>query len=67
LADWRGAPTERAFDWLREPVLNPYTRLAVAMSPACGILRVVGYDVTGAPLPEPVTQTCEIETAALPA
>ena len=32
------------FDWVREPVLNPYTRLAVAMSPARGILRAVGYD-----------------------
>jgi hypothetical protein len=50
-----------SFDWLREPVLNPYTRLAVAMSPACGILRASGYDITGATLPTPVTQVCELE------
>jgi hypothetical protein len=67
LAAWCGAPTTADFDWLREPVLNPYTRLAVAMSPACGILRVIGYDITGALLPEPVTQPCEIDTAAVPA
>jgi hypothetical protein len=67
LADWRGTPTAPGFEWLREPVLNPYTRLAVAMSPACGILRVIGYDVTGAALPEPVTEVCEIEAALVPA
>jgi hypothetical protein len=67
LAEWAGAPTARDFDWLREPVLNPYTRLAVAMSPACGILRVIGYDAGDAALPEPVTQLCELETAAVPA
>ena len=44
-------------------MLNPYTRLAVAMCPARGILRAIGYDVTGAELPEPVTQLCEIELA----
>jgi hypothetical protein len=53
-------------DWVREPVLNPYTRLAVAMCPASGLLRVVGYDVTAAILPEPVTAMCEIATAAEP-
>jgi hypothetical protein len=48
------------FDWVREPVLNPYTRLAVAMCPASGILHVVGYDLASAALPEPVTQVCDI-------
>jgi hypothetical protein len=48
------------FDWVREPVLNPYTRLAVAMSPACGVLRAVGYDRVAQELPEPVTQVCEL-------
>ena len=33
------------------------------MCPAQGILRAVGYDVTGAELPEPVTQLSEIELA----
>ena len=61
LADWSGPLSENGFGWVREPVLNPYTRLAVAMSPARGILRVVGYDVTDYLLPQPVTQLREIE------
>jgi len=39
-----GAASAPSFDWVREPVLNPYTRLAVAMCPAEGVLRVLGYD-----------------------
>ena len=62
LAAWNGLLSDDGFDWVREPVLNPYTRLAVAMSPSRGILRVVGYDVTDdGILPEPVTQTREVE------
>ena len=61
LAGWSGSLTAKHFDWVREPVLNPYTRLAVAMSPACGILRAAGYDVVDAGLPQPVTELCEIE------
>ena len=60
LADWQGALSDAAFDWVREPVLNPYTRMAVAMCPARGILRATGYDVAGGELPEPVTQMCDI-------
>ncbi|MGB6538558.1 MAG: hypothetical protein WBF58_21660 [Xanthobacteraceae bacterium] len=60
LAAWRGSLAERRFDWVCPPVLNPYTRLAAAMCPASGILRVMGYDESGAALPEPVTQVCEI-------
>jgi hypothetical protein len=60
LKGWDGAPSALAFDWVREPVLNPYTRLAIAMCPASGLLRVVGYDHNGALLPEPVTRLCEI-------
>jgi hypothetical protein len=61
LADWSGSVSDSAFDWVREPVLNPYTRLAVAMSPAGGILRASGYDVADEPLPAPVTEICELE------
>jgi hypothetical protein len=63
LAGWRGPVAGSSFDWVREPVLNPYTRLAVAMCPGKGILRAVGYDRTGAEavLPEPVTRMCAIE------
>jgi hypothetical protein len=61
LADWRGSLSDNSFGWVREPVLNPYTRLAVAMSPAGGMLRVVGYDITDDVLPQPVTQLREVE------
>jgi hypothetical protein len=60
LASWQGSLRDVCFDWVREPVLNPYTRLAVAMSPACGVLRAVGYDRVAQELPEPVTQVCEL-------
>jgi hypothetical protein len=36
------------------------TRLAVTMSPARAILRVVGYEMTNADLLEQVTEVCEI-------
>lgn len=61
LAGWSGSLAGGRFDWVREPVLNPYTRLAVAMSPGGGTLRVVGFDLAGAALPEPVTQICELQ------
>jgi len=61
LAAWTGEVSTDRFDWIKEPVLNPYTRLAVAMCPARGILHAAGYDLTGAVLPEQVTQICEIE------
>ena len=63
LAGWGGSLADRGFDWVCAPVLNPYTRLAAAMCPARGLLRTIGYDITGAELPEPVTQLCEIELA----
>ena len=66
LKSWDGALSAPNFDWVREPVLNPYTRLAVALCPALGILRAVGYDNAGAALPEPVTQMCEIEVPRQP-
>jgi hypothetical protein len=60
LAAWNGSLTAGGFDWVREPVLNRYTRLAVAMNPAHGILRAKGYDISGGLLPEPVTTISEI-------
>jgi hypothetical protein len=60
LKNWDGALSAPRFDWVREPVLNPYTRLAVAMCPAAGVLRAIGYDRADALLPEPVTRICEI-------
>jgi hypothetical protein len=60
LALWNGSLADCGFAWLREPVLNPYTRLATTMCPAAGILRAVGYEVMGGDLPEPVTQPLTI-------
>lgn len=60
LASWRGPLSGGGFDWVKPPVLNPYTRLAVAMSPARAILRVAGYEKAGGDLPEQVTQICEV-------
>jgi hypothetical protein len=56
LAGWRGLLSHRDFDCVKPP----YTRLAVTMSPAPAILRVAGYEMTTADLPEQVTQICEI-------
>ncbi len=61
LKEWDGSVSAIGFDWVRTPVLNPYTRLAVAMVPAVGMLRAVGYDLVGAELPEPVTLASEVE------
>ena len=61
LASWAGPLANEGFDWVREPVLNPYTRIAVAMCPALGVLRVVGYDITDALLPRPVAQLPELK------
>jgi hypothetical protein len=67
LSSWDGPLSAANFDWVREPVLNPYTRLAVAMCPASGILRVVGYDKTEPALPaERVTRICEVAPRAKP-
>jgi hypothetical protein len=60
LANWRGLLSRDGFDWVKPPVLNPYTRLAVMMSPAHAILRVAGYEMATDGLPEQVTQTCEV-------
>jgi hypothetical protein len=61
LAGWSGSFAAPAFDWLREPVFNPYTRLAVAMSPVHGVLRAAGYDMAEDDLPMRVTQLCDLQ------
>lgn len=60
LARWRGPLSCEDFEWVKPPVLNPCTRLAVTMNPARAILRVVGYELTNADLPKQATQLCEI-------
>jgi hypothetical protein len=60
LSRWPEPLSRPDFDWVQPPVLNPYTRLAVTMSPAHAILRVAGYEPTGGELPEQVTQLLAI-------
>ena len=61
LATWRGSFAHDSFGWVAPPVLNPYTRIAVEMCPARGILRVIGYELPdGAEFAAPVTQMREL-------
>jgi hypothetical protein len=60
LTSWQ-APFSGTFDWVVAPVLNHYTRIAVEMCAARGILRVAGYEtMPGFDLPQQVTQVCEV-------
>jgi hypothetical protein len=62
LALWQGSFARDNFGWVAPPVLNPYTRIAVEMNPARGIIRAVGYELqAGEDLAQPVTQVCELE------
>lgn len=65
LAGFAGRLSRDGFAWVTAPVLNPFTRIAVAMCPARGLLRVAGYEVVveGA-LPEQVTQVREVDALA---
>ena len=69
LVGWSGTCAAPGFAWVREPVLNPYTRLAVAMCPARGVLRAIGYEANDGLLPQPATAICEVvvPTALMPA
>ena len=60
LASWDGLLSGDGFEWLKPPVLNPYTRLAVTMSSARALLRVAGYEMTPHGGTERVTRLCEI-------
>jgi len=62
---WTGQFSGQGFEWVAPPILNPYTRLAVEMCPAKGVLRAVGYERTpAAELPSAVTLTCDLQQAA---
>jgi len=66
LAAWAGKFERGGFDWVTAPVLNPFTRIAVEMCPAKGVLRALGYEkLPGAELPEPVTQPREFQESAV--
>jgi len=61
LASWRGSFARDSFGWVTPPVLNPYTRVAVEMHPARGILRVQGYELAaGDEHASPATERCEL-------
>jgi hypothetical protein len=61
LVSWRGSFARDSFAWVVPPVLNPYTRLAVEMCPARGVLRVLGYErADGQELAQAATLPCEI-------
>jgi len=65
LAEWTGEFACGTFDWVTPPVLNPFTRIAVEMCPAKGLLRAVGYEtLPGYEIAQRVTQTCELAAAA---
>jgi peptidoglycan/xylan/chitin deacetylase (PgdA/CDA1 family) len=67
LTSW-DAPFVGAFDWVTAPVLNLYTRIAVEMCAANGILRVVGYEMMpGFDLPQAVTLPGEVGALAVAA
>jgi len=44
LANWTGMLANDSFGWVTPPVLNRFTRLAIEMCAADGILRVAGYE-----------------------
>jgi hypothetical protein len=68
LASWGGDFAQDAFTWVEPPVLNPYTRLAVAMRPAEGMLRAAGYEpVPGVDLPQRATQIRIVDCVSNPA
>jgi hypothetical protein len=61
LAQWRGSFARDSFGWVAPPVLNPYTRIAVEMNPARGLIRAVGYERhANEELAQPVTAPREL-------
>jgi hypothetical protein len=65
LEKWSGEFSSESFAWVTPPILNPYTRLAVEMCPAKGVLRAVGYELSpDRELPNAVTSTCDLSEPA---
>jgi hypothetical protein len=65
LARWPGNFAGESFGWVAPPVLNPFTRIAVEMCPANGVLRALGYErPPDCELAQPVTATRELIAAA---
>jgi hypothetical protein len=65
LARWPGKFASDWFEWVVPPVLNPFTRIAVEMCPAEGVLRALGYErPPDCELAQPVTEARELIAAA---
>ena len=65
ISRWSGDFERDSFGWVAEPVLNKYTRLAVEMCPARGVLRAVGYEREGGQtVASPATLPCEVRADA---
>lgn len=63
-----GSIESEAFGWLKEPVHNRYTRLAVELCPARGITRAMGLDsATDGGIARQVTQIRELRLEELAA
>jgi hypothetical protein len=64
LTAWSGQFARGTFDWVTPPVLNPFTRIAVEMCPAKGVLRAVGYETSpDYEFAQPATHICELTAA----
>jgi hypothetical protein len=67
LALWQGSFDGDSFGWVEPPVLNPYTRIAVEMCPARGLIRAVGYELAdGDELARAVTAPRELQLEQVP-
>ena len=61
LGSWPQPFARADLAWVVPPVLNPFTRCAIEMCPARGILRVAGYELEpGSELPCRVTEIREL-------
>jgi hypothetical protein len=64
LSAWPGLFKASRFEWVKPPVLNTMTRLAVEMCPANGTLRLVGYEPEpGLELPVQATRVRELDAS----
>ena len=68
MENFSGSLLNEPFGWLSEPVNNRFTRLAVEMCPARGILRVMGMERMAEEMSAtPVTEIREIMSSAMAA
>lgn len=64
IEQFSGSLSRESFGWLVEPVNNRFTRLAVEMCPARGVLRVMGLErMADDPCASPVTSVKAVAAA----